>query len=509
VSRLQPITVVLLLLATGLTAQETGAAAAEDAGIRCSSPILIPPTHWASGAARRVAAAGPYETGTTATGNLPLTTVVRHLQAARESGSAAVRDMAVAYLARLEREFQHSIGSSSGSGATGCPASADGRIEAGYTGSRGLHRPGVGWREDDWTGAIPMDPISAPAVGTELIAGWPGLGVRLDARGSTDGVEIRDLHVAGELGDVVLWAGRRQFRHGPGGVGGIVFGGEAVITGVGAVVTDPIRLPWILGILGPIGMESFFSKARGGVVVVDPWLWGARLTATPHPRFRIGASRGTLFGGEGNTPVTLHHALQMLMGMHSGEAGEFDNHFGAVDVRYRPPGLPLDLYLEWGMNDSAGAWRDIPARLVGVTWPALPFAPTVGLSAEFVHFPAECCGNPMWYRNWAIRMGWTHDGTVLGHPLGGHGNEWSLRADAVAQEGALILDGRVFRRDRGIENLFAPEWTGVSLGGELSLRYQPVSGPGGALRAVLENGHDWRAGQLFAGVTWSFGGQAR
>jgi hypothetical protein len=429
-----------------------------------------------------------------------------HLRAARAAESPEVRAMAAAYLARLDREFPHIARAGDG----GCPTSADGRVEAGYTGSRGLHRPGVGYdREHDWTGAIPLDAISSPAAGAEVIAGGPRLAGRLDARGSTEGVEIRDLHLAAELGDVVLWAGRRQLRHGPSGAGGIVFGGDAVITGVGAVVTDPIRLPWVLGLLGPLGMESFFSRARGGVLILDPWLWGARLTAAPHPRFRIGASRGTLFGGEGNTPVTLRYALQMLVGMHSGEAGEFDNHFGAVDLRYRPPGLPLDLYLEWGMNDSAGAWRDIPARLLGVTWPALPFAPTVGLSAEFAHFPAECCGNPMWYRNWAIRMGWTHDGTVLGHPLGGHGNEWSLRADGVGAGGALAVDGRIFRRDRGIENLFAPEWAGTSLGGQVSLHFQPGSGPGGVLRAHFEHGQDWRAGQVFAGVTWSFGGPAR
>jgi hypothetical protein len=497
---------VLTALAAGLTAQGASPVNGPDADAPGAPPVLLPPTHWASGAARRLAAAGPYETGTTATGSLPLTTFAHHLNAARAAESAAVRDMANAYLALLEREFPNLAVPVEG----GCPTAGDGRVEAGYTASRGLHRPGMGYdREQDWTGAIPVDPISSPGAGAELVAGSGRFGGRINATGSEAGVEIRDLHLAVELADVVLWVGRRQFRYGPGGVGGVIFGGEALVTGVGAVVTDPIRLPWLLGLLGPMGMESFFSQARGGDDIQDPWLWGARLTATPHPRLRIGASRGTVFGGRGNTPVTLHNALQMLLGMHSGVAGELDNHFGAADLRYRPPGVPLDLYVEWGMNDSAGAWRDIPARLVGVTWPALPFAPTVGLSAEFVHFPAECCGNPMWYRNWAIRMGWTHDGTVLGHPLGGHGNEWSLRADAVADDGAVILDGRVFRRYRGIENLFAPEWTGVSLGGELALRYQPGNGPGGVLRAALENGRDWRAGQLFAGVTWSFGGLAR
>lgn len=503
VLRLLLLTALLAATATAAPAQEDGPGPGGPAGPECTLPVLLPPTHWAAGAARRLAAAGPYETGTTATGSLPARTVAHELVAARSAESPAARAAAELYLSLLAREYPQLSGTGNGA----CEPGVDARVATGYVGSRGLRGPGFGYdRDHDWTGAQPLDALSSPAAALELVGGRGAIGGRLDAMAHERGLEIRDLHVAAELGDVVVWAGRRQFRHGPGGVGGVVFGGEALVTGVGAVVTDPLRLPWVLGLLGPIGMESFFSRARGGERIIDPWLWGARITATPHPRFRIGASRGTMFGGEGNTPVTVRHALQMLMGMHSGEAGEFDNHFGAVDLRYRPPGLPLDLYLEWGMNDSAGAWRDIPARLLGIRWVTLPFAPGVGVEAELVHFPAECCGNPMWYRNWAMRMGWTHDGSPLGHPLGGHGTEWSLRMDGVVAGGAVAADGRIFRRDRGIDNLFAPEWSGPSVGGEVSLRLQPGPGPGGVVRGALESGRDWRAAKLFAGLTWSFGG---
>jgi hypothetical protein len=469
----------------------------------CAVPVLVPPHHWAVGAARRVAADGTFEVGTTATGSLPLSSARQALEAAAEArAGSAIGNAAALYLARLAREYPYTVRG----GADGCGPAVDGRVDVGYAGARGFQEPGFGYEPDAWTGPVPVPSASSPAASLELTGVAGPVGLRVDARASETGLRAEDLHLALALPDVVLWAGRRQFRYGPGGAGGIVWSGEKAITGVGAVVTDPIHLPWILGALGPVGMESFFSRARGGEGVVDPWLWGARITATPHPRFRIGASRGTLYGGEGNTPVTAKHLLQMLAGMHSGEAGEFDNHFGSLDLRYRPPWVPLDLYLEWGMHDSAGAWWDMPARMAGVSVPALPFAPAVGLGVEFVHFPGRCCGNPMWYRNWAIRMGWTHDGGVLGHPVGGHGNEWSLRADAVAAAGVLVVNGRVFRRVRGDENLFAPDWVGVSAGADVTVHLQAGPGPGALLRGYFEEGSGWRASRLFAGATWTFGG---
>lgn len=471
----------------------------------CAPPVLLDPGHWAAAAARRVAAAGGPEPGTPATGSLPLSATRRALATAATDTTLApaAREAARRYLARLAMEHPHTTAA----GADGCGRGVDARLELGYGDARGLHRPGIGYeRETDWSGALPVPTVESPAGGAAITAATGALGLALRVRGDREGATVHDLHVAAELSDVVLWAGRRAIRYGPGGAGGVVMGGEASITGVGAVVTDPLHLPWILGYLGPVGMESFFSRARGGEVVVDPWLWGARLTASPHPRFRIGASRGTLFGGEGNTPVTVRHALQMLLGMHSGIAGEFDNHFGSVDLRYRPPWVPLDLYLEWGMNDSAGAWWTMPARLVGVRAPALPFAPGAGVGVEFVHFPSECCGNPMWYRNWAIRMGWTHDGVVLGHPLGGHGTEWALLADAVTADGAVVLGGRAFRRHRGEENLFWPQWGGVSAGVEATLHWQWPGGAGAVVEGYLERGGDWHASRLFAGLTWRFGG---
>jgi hypothetical protein len=103
-------------------------------------------------------------------------------------------------------------------------------------------------------------------------------------------------------------------------------------------------------------------------------------------------------------------------------------------------------------------------------------------------------------------MGWTDDGRLLGHPLGGHGSEASLRADAVLGGGATVLHARAFRRERGDGNLFWPQWGNTSVGAEVSLLARSSGAAGAALRGFIEAGDGWRAGQLFAGLTWSFGG---
>jgi hypothetical protein len=483
-------------------------------GVSCAAPVLVPPWHWAAGAIQRLELAGPYEMATAGTGSLPLTSVRRALAEAAVGGeSPAVRSAASDYLARLETDYPADAPPELRVTGPGCAPKAMTRVEVGYAAARGLQRPGFGYDpEFDWTGAFPVDPVASLAGAVEAVGVWGPVGARIEAVADGSGIDLRDAHVAIELSDVVVWAGHRAFSYGPASGGGIVFGGLAPVTGVGAVITDPIRLPGILGFLGPVGAESFFSRAKGGAdpgpdptgEIFDPWLWGVRLTSSPHPRFRLAVSRGTMFGGEGNTPVTLRYAAEMLLGMHSGEAGELDNHFGSADLRYNPPGVPLDLYLEWGIHDSAGSYWRMPARIFGIRWSAISFAPGVGVGAEVAHFPRTNYRNPIWYRNWAFRMGWTTDGQLLGHPMGGHGTEASLRTDAVLGGGGTVVNGRVFFRDRGDGNLFAPQWSGTSLGADASLHVRWSGGAGAALRGFIEGGEDWRAGRVFAGMTWTF-----
>jgi hypothetical protein len=223
-----------------------------------------------------------------------------------------------------------------------------------------------------------------------------------------------------------------------------------------------------------VRFETFLSRVENGDMITDPWLWGARGSVEPHGRLTIGVNRAAMFGGEGNAPVTVRNVLLTLVGEHAGPQGEFANQLLSADVRWRPPlgTLPLEVYAEWGIDDSSGGYWRSPAVLAGIHLAAVPGAPALSLGIERTSFAAASFKNTMWYRNVWLRGGWTHDRRVLGHPLGGHGTEWLFHGGVDALDARLRVDGGVALRERAQENLFAPERTGRSTATSLDVTYR-------------------------------------
>jgi len=167
----------------------------------------------------------------------------------------------------------------------------------------------------------------------------------------------------------------------------------------------------------------------------------------------------------------------VMIGKHAGQGSEVDNQIAAVDAWYRVPinVVPLAVYAEWGSEDSAGAWKDVPGIVVGGEIASVPGLPGLSLGIERVSFAPSCCGNPIWYRHWRFLDGWAADGRLLGHPLGGHGTEWRLSLRLDSQDARLRLRGDAFARDRGEENVFAPDRAGESRGGVLHVTLRLAS----------------------------------
>jgi hypothetical protein len=257
-------------------------------------------------------------------------------------------------------------------------------------------------------------------------------------------------------------------------------------------------------------LEFFGSRIENGDRITAPWFGAARLAVEPHPRLMMGITRADIFGGKGNSPTTLRSVAKMLVGSHAGEEGEYNNEVFSADLRYRPPlgALPLVVYVEWGMDDSAGAWRSVPGRVLGVELAAVPGLSQIALGVERTAFGGSCCGNTIWYRNWSLRGGWTDDGRPLGHPLGGHGTEWLTHARADLLDARLRLDVRLFQRDRGEENLFAPQREGRSRGTRVAVEGQHGSGLRLFLHGALEEGDSgWRETAARLGVQFALGGR--
>lgn len=495
-----------LLIASDLG---TGAALHAQASTRYASTHLDP-DHWAIAAARRLAALGlappGFGWGERA---LTLREVERVLRTAADRARVVAPGHAALAQSQLDRFAEEFAATAPGDAGLhrddATPAS--GALAAGFSHHQGMVLGGVGYNnEDDWTGAIPVGDVSAPFAAVALrMATHPRLALDVGAEYHERDIVITTAELSAAWGNLGAWIGRRRVGFGPGAGGGIVLTGTQALDGIGLRSLDAFTLPGPLEHLGPVRVQGAVSRIRNGDRIRDPWFWAARVACEPHARLQVGLTRAVMMGGKGNSAWTLRNVVYSLIGKHAGEVGEFDNQVVAVDLHLRPPldALPLLLYLEWGLDDSAGAIMDVPAIVAGVFVPALPMLPAAAFRLEHTTFAGACCGNTIWYRNWSFRGGWTNDGVPLGHPLGGHGREWLAELRADLYDARLRLAGGALLRRRGYENLFAPERKGDAAGAWLHAALRPSSRFEAVVAGAIERGEaGWTEHAVELGVHW-------
>jgi hypothetical protein len=265
---------------------------------------------------------------------------------------------------------------------------------------------------------------------------------------------------------------------------------------------EPFRLPWFLGALGDVRLSQTLARMDRSGVVDDPWFLGTRISFAPHARVAIGLNRAAIFGGEGNEGVNARRVLLMLVGLGDvrGKDSDFENQIASIDVYWRPPArMPLALYGEYASEDRAGAIVLVPAFVIGAEAAARASSPW-SAALEHVRFARSTRTYPEWYRHGALGGGWSDDGALLGHPLGGHGHETSLairRDDAPHGYTAAL---RALARRRGDENLFAPDRAGTALGGDARLLWFAAPAVRFEMAGSAEWGSGWRAGALKATI---------
>lgn len=472
----------------------------------------LEPGHWAVAAARRLAALGLAPAGFGwGERALPLREVERVLRTATERArldAPAHAALAQSLLDRFVEEFGATEPGEAGRQRDGARLES-GALVAGFSRHQGMVLGGVGYNnDDDWTGALPAGDVSGPfAAATLRLSAHPRVALEIGAEYHEQDVVIGAAELSATWRNLGAWVGRRRVGFGPGAGGGIVLTGINALDGVGLESLDAFTLPGLLEHLGPVRVQGAFSRIRNGDRIIDPWFWAARFALEPHARLQVGITRAVMMGGSGNSAWTLRNIAYTLIGKHAGEMGEFDNQVVAFDLHYRPPlhALPIVLYLEWGLDDSAGAIKDVPAFVTGVYVPALPMLPTASFRLEHTTFAGACCGNTIWYRNWSFRGGWTDDGVPLGHPLGGHGREWLAELQADLHDARLRLAGGALLRWRGHENLFAPERKGDAAGARLRTTLRPSPRFELVVDGAIERGEaGWTEHTIDAGVRWIF-----
>jgi len=382
-----------------------------------------------------------------------------------------------------------------------------------------------GDEEPGMLSARALGELSATARGFELLL-EPGLGMELGPVGAS--ATLDQAWAAWRSRNLLLGFGLRDRWLGPGRRGALMLSDNARPVPLGTFAAQG-RLPGKLDKLGRWRFEhslGWFQRERSDVDHPGLMLMEARWL--PVPWLELGATRLTIFGGEDRTMPGFFELMVPLDPHVEGdpEKDEADqNEMASLDLR-----LTLPLARWWGgpVDWVEGWWQygaeDIIAReTLGVPYPSLAgVANLYGLEAVSGPWTVSYEGARIfddyfrWYTGHRVyHDGFTQDGRVLGHHIGGDAEATWLRLGWTQLPwGVEAWYERVLRI--GIvesleQNLFALAtdeltrggglrlWRGLDQGGQLSLSWTLARVQGVDFKPGVD---DWRQRLL---LSWQLG----
>jgi hypothetical protein len=204
----------------------------------------------------------------------------------------------------------------------------------------------------------------------------------------------------------------------------------------------PIKMPSLLGWLGPVHFDSFFSR-EGGVHYValgptfllhgsatqaltpPPYLWGVDFSVKPTANFELGFGHTTIFAGYGR-PLNLKTFLHTFSTNGNSQAVDPGKRTTEFDAAYHLPGLrSVVVYTELYAYDNpiAGRFLAFYAMDPGIYIPRIPRLRQLDLRMEGVdtNLPGE--KDPSYfYQNAHYPQGYTNYGQILGSWIGRQGD---------------------------------------------------------------------------------------
>jgi membrane-associated phospholipid phosphatase len=207
--------------------------------------------------------------------------------------------------------------------------------------------------------------------------------------------------------------------------------------------TTPLKLPSILGWLGPMRTELFLGQLSGQQFLVNssglvgqfgqplspqPFIHGQKISFKPTRNFEFGFFRTTIYGGPG-FPFTFHTFARSLFSTGNtrlGSALKPGDRTSGLDFSYRLPYLRnwLTFYADGYTDDqySPIAFADRSAWRSGLYLSHVPWLNKMDLRAEGVYTDVPPGGGPItpgdFYFNTTWRSGYTNDGNLIGSWIG-------------------------------------------------------------------------------------------
>jgi membrane-associated phospholipid phosphatase len=272
------------------------------------------------------------------------------------------------------------------------------------------------------------------------------------AQPSVQQFELLDAYVGLMLSNWEISFGKQSLWWGPGDGGPMMLSDNmAPINMFRVNRVTPLKLPSILGWLGPMRTEFFlgqltgyqfvfspapigFNGQLGQVLSPQPFIHGQKISFKPTRNFEFGVFRTTVYGGPGY-PLTIHTLLRSLFSLTNervtstgGSAVKPGDRRSGVDFSYRLPYLRrwVSFYGDGFTDDefSPIGYFDRSAWHAGLYFSQVPRLPKLDLRVEGVYTDNPLGGNlgdGFYYFNYTWRSGYTNNGDLIGSWIGREG----------------------------------------------------------------------------------------
>ncbi|HWF66468.1 MAG TPA: capsule assembly Wzi family protein [Acidobacteriaceae bacterium] len=194
---------------------------------------------------------------------------------------------------------------------------------------------------------------------------------------------------------------------------------------------EPLHIPLLSILLGPIRYEFLVGKLEGHTVPMDPWVHMEKFAFNPTPNFEFGFSRTIIWGGKGHAPITFGSFWHSFISFQNVSAEEkFSRNdpgarFSTFDFTYRLPFARrwLTLYTDSEAHDDVtpvSAPRRAGIR-AGLYLTRIPGAPKFDLRTEAVYTDVpvrNSVNGSFMYIEAVQRQGYTNKGNIFGDWIG-------------------------------------------------------------------------------------------
>ncbi len=260
---------------------------------------------------------------------------------------------------------------------------------------------------------------------------------------AVDHFQLLDAYVAVNLDNWQVSFGKQSLWWGPSEGGPMMFSDNAVpVTMFRINRVSPLKLPWLLGLMGPLRAEFILGQLSGHEFVYgastgligqwgqylnpQPFIDGVKLNFKPTPNFEFGVDVTTVVGGPGQ-PFMTHQFLKSMFSFGNGPYGSTSDpgdRRSGVDFSYKIPELRnwLTFYGDAFTEDeySPLGYPRKSAFQGGIYLPRIPRIPKLDLRVEGgstspMSF-AEC--NGCFYENGRFYNSYTNLGNLMGTWIG-------------------------------------------------------------------------------------------